>query len=382
MADIHILALDATRQGGAGVYTARFAKELAQRGHSVTLICHEANDELKNLITVHEIARTVSGRPFGLWRFSSFLQLGSYRNMMKKLKLSKPQIVFGSAQPIVWSYYKLYPGRPLIYLPHSLVAPIELQSYGYANRIQQKIAVMTYHFLEKWCLRKAAVTIRFSETACNAFKKHYGSKVCGRLTVIPMAIDIPCHQAKTHNNKIFRLLSVGRLIKSKNLMYLLETLSTMRDLNWHLDLVGSGDEKSSLEISTKRVGISEKVSFHGHTDNVEPFYRNADLFVFPSILENLPLVLLEAMSYSLPTLSFRPNGKTVITATNEVISHKGNGFMADNSEMFAFMLREIIEKKFNLDFVGAEAFKTINDFHRWDAHLDQVENIIDSTATE
>lgn len=49
MADIHILALNANRQGGAGVYTRSFIRALATRGHTITLICHKASDEVKRL---------------------------------------------------------------------------------------------------------------------------------------------------------------------------------------------------------------------------------------------------------------------------------------------------------------------------------------------
>lgn len=376
MADVHILALDATRQGGAGVYTARFAKELALRGHRVTLICHEASSELKDIITVHEIPRAVSRRPYGMWRFSSFLQLGNYRRLLKQLNLTTPDAVFGSAQPMVWSYCKLYPKRPLVYLPHSLVAPIELLSYGYANKLQRKIAVATYHYLEKWCLQKARSTVRFSKTACNAFRAHYGDRVCRNLTIIPMPINIPSKALPAARGKELRLLSVGRLIKSKNLMFLLETLSTLRDLHWHLDLVGSGDEKPSLESYAAQAGIANRISFHGHLDDVEPFYRQADLFVFPSVLENLGLVLLEAMSYSLPTLSFRPNGITVVTATDELISHEKNGLLADNPSMFADLLRTVLEGSVLSDSIRSEAAKTIEAHHRWEVHMNKIEDVI------
>lgn len=376
MADIHILALDATRQGGAGVYTAKFAMELVDRGHNVTLICHEAQDHLKSLMAVYELPRISSSRPFGLWRFASFLQLRDYRKMLKKLHLSTPTVVFGSAQPMAWPYYCLYPNRPMIYLPHSLVAPIELESYGYANGIQRRITISTYHFLEKKCLSRASYTVRFTETACAAFRKHYGDAVCKNLVVIPMPIDIPKNQDPAQPTSSFRLLSVGRLIKSKNLSFLLKVLSRMLDLEWHLNLVGSGGEQEKLERYVKQTGMQDRVTFHGHIDDVEEFYRQADLFVFPSLLENLGLVLLEAMSYSLPTLSFRPDGTNFRTATGEIICHESNGLLADNNSMFEHFLRNAIEGKLDLRTLGLEASKSINERHRWELHMNQMESVI------
>ncbi len=57
MARIHILALDATRQGGAGVYTENLASQLAQSGHCVTLICHDASEKVRHGCSVLVIPR-------------------------------------------------------------------------------------------------------------------------------------------------------------------------------------------------------------------------------------------------------------------------------------------------------------------------------------
>ena len=49
MASIHILTLEARRSGGAATYSAELVRQLASRGHRVSLICHEAEPELEKI---------------------------------------------------------------------------------------------------------------------------------------------------------------------------------------------------------------------------------------------------------------------------------------------------------------------------------------------
>jgi glycosyltransferase involved in cell wall biosynthesis len=177
-----------------------------------------------------------------------------------------------------------------------------------------------------------------------------------------------------------RLLSVGRLVRSKNLFFLLEKLAGIQNKNWTLDIVGSGDELTKLREYSASAGIEAKVKFHGHMDDVTPFYRAADLFVFPSWLENSPVVLLEAMSYSLPTLSFYSDNKKYLGANHEIVAHQHTGFLAKDDENFREILTDIIGKKTSLSAIGAEAYKYVQRNHGWDLHIERIEQLIEEVG--
>jgi glycosyltransferase involved in cell wall biosynthesis len=369
MAEIHIVALDATRQGGAGVYTLQVIEALVERGHTVTLICHEASDTTKAIAVVLEIPRFNAAQPFGLWRFSALLQLWHYKHEIQKLKLSVPEGVIISAQPMGWGYLKVFPHRPFVYLPHSLIAPMELKSYPYANRIQKQVAVSVYFFLEKTLLEKANATIRFTNGAIHAFKQYYGQKIGERLVMLPMPISIKT-DTTPKMQEVVRLLSVGRLVPTKNLAFLIGALSTIRTENWYLDIVGDGPELNALQIAVKDLGLQEKVEFHGHSEKVEKFYQSADLFVFPSLLENSPVVVLEAMSHALPALAFLPDGKRYRSANDELIIHKQTGLLANGDEEFTSMLAASIRNKDGLHSLGAAARKSVEKRNSWSRHVE------------
>jgi glycosyltransferase involved in cell wall biosynthesis len=84
---------------------------------------------------------------------------------------------------------------------------------------------------------------------------------------------------------------------------LLEALAQIRrQREVTLDLVGGGPLGPALREQVQSLGLDGAVSFHGEQlkHEVAEFMRRADLFVLPSLFENLPCVLIEAMASGLP----------------------------------------------------------------------------------
>jgi glycosyltransferase involved in cell wall biosynthesis len=116
------------------------------------------------------------------------------------------------------------------------------------------------------------------------------------LDSIPEAID------RAGRGGPLRLLSVGRLIRTKGARDILQALPLVADLDVHLDIVGEGPERPMLEALIAEFGLGDRVTLHGwkSKDEVARFYTDADVFVFPSFREPGGNVALEAMGYSLP----------------------------------------------------------------------------------
>lgn len=92
------------------------------------------------------------------------------------------------------------------------------------------------------------------------------------------------------------LLSVGELSKRKNHLAVLRTIARMPDQNIYYLVCGQGKLKNKLLLQAGMLGIRNRVRLAGFQKDVGRMYRNADIFVFPSIQEGLPAALMEAMA--------------------------------------------------------------------------------------
>lgn len=100
-------------------------------------------------------------------------------------------------------------------------------------------------------------------------------------------------------------LFVGRLEKRKGVDVLLHAWQKQEvGVLW---IVGAGQEEPNLKKLSEDLGLS-RVKFFGTTLNPLTYYQTADVFVFPSLKEGFPNVLLEAMSCGLPCISTEIGG--------------------------------------------------------------------------
>ena len=97
--------------------------------------------------------------------------------------------------------------------------------------------------------------------------------------------------------------------------------------DWDLVILGNGEERDNLNHMTRNFGITDRVHFPGSVGNISEWYERADLFVLSSIVEGFPNVLLEALTYGLPCISFDCN-----TGPRDIIQDGFNGILVDPNE--------------------------------------------------
>ena len=132
-------------------------------------------------------------------------------------------------------------------------------------------------------------------------------KYQSKVHTIPLSFD-PKYSSvlsKKHPvDRCFQLLFVGKLRKYKGVEYLLKAIE---NLDIKLKIVGNGEELESLKSLVEVLHIRNKVTFVSNAcDNqLVDFYKEADLFVLPSIneAEAFGVVQLEAMANGLPVIN-------------------------------------------------------------------------------
>jgi len=141
------------------------------------------------------------------------------------------------------------------------------------------------------------------------------------------------------------ILASGRLHKFKQFHLLINAFSLIRDefLDWDLIILGDGEERKYLETLAKEVDVSNRVFFPGSVGNIADWYQRADLFVLSSIVEGFPNVLLEALSYGVPSISFDCD-----TGPRDMIEDGINGILVDPNKReigLSNALRQMINDK-------------------------------------
>ncbi len=198
--------------------------------------------------------------------------------------------------------------------------------------------------------------------------REYGYK--GEIIVMPNGTNhrllneslIPIVKEKYHiKDNVPMILFVGQINWKKNLKCLIETCGLLKKKgfsNFQLVLAGQGPDADGVKRLAKSCGLEDMINLTGHLQNFDELdclYYLSDLFFFPSIYDNAPMVLREAASQHTPSLVVEG------TCAAEVIVDMKNGLSAKedidilSDKIISFFALSDEEKKR----IGDEAYKTI-----------------------
>ncbi len=128
-----------------------------------------------------------------------------------------------------------------------------------------------------------------------------------KLVVVPYGADTRLFEPSEDWEKLgdaFRVLFVGQIGQRKGISYLLRAYERFRAVGTTLTLVGAlqGDGEAFIPFR----GLFEHIP-HVPRAVLRGIYQSADVFLFPTLVEGMPLVVLEAMASGLPVIT-TPNG--------------------------------------------------------------------------
>ncbi len=106
------------------------------------------------------------------------------------------------------------------------------------------------------------------------------------------------------------LLSIGELSDRKNHSVSIKALSELSNEKVHLVIAGIGEKRDEFLSLAKELGVGNRVHLLGFRTNIAELLKSADIFLFPSLQEGLPVALMEAMSCSLPVICSEIRGNT------------------------------------------------------------------------
>ncbi|KMY68324.1 hypothetical protein AAU61_01095 [Desulfocarbo indianensis] len=341
--------------GGAGRATRYFARELAALGDRVEIITTRFRDQAKleaaEGYVIHRVralrSKMESCTPLEMITFI----ISAMRSATRLLADLKPEATiafFGlPSGPVGW-WLKKWTGTPYL---------IMLRGGDIPGFCPEELA--NYHRLTSPVLRflwKRSARVVANSQGAKKLALTTGWNI--PIEVIPNGVDadlfFPPHVLPSNPQP--RILFVGRLSGQKALPVLFRALASvqLRNIDWRLDLVGDGPQKSMLKKLAHELSIEQKVRFLGWWSSerlLSEGYQKADLFVLPSLDEGMPNALLEAMACGLPVIATRVPG------SEEIIKDGENGLLVHpgQDEPLALALTNLLTSPSNRQLLGREA---------------------------
>ncbi len=182
------------------------------------------------------------------------------------------------------------------------------------------------HALERAVFRRAAAVVAFSQWAADSVIADHGVDA-SRVHVIPPGIDLSrfplsASRAQRALGTPQRILFMGGEFERKGGSRLVEAF---------LRAFGD-DENVELHVATKAADVAAHPRMFVHRD-VEAYsdawhalYRDADIFVLPTLRDQSPNVFLEAMAARFPVIT------TPVGAAPEIVRHGETGFIVNGDD--------------------------------------------------
>ena len=99
-------------------------------------------------------------------------------------------------------------------------------------------------------------------------------------------------------------LSVGRLTKQKNFLFLVDAFKEFNQgKNYKLLILGDGEQKEKIQNFIKLNNLEKTIFLLGYKKNVFKFFKNSKCFILSSLWEDPGFVLVEAAYMNTPIIS-------------------------------------------------------------------------------
>lgn len=224
--------------------------------------------------------------------------------------------------------------RSLLYLSLSIIS---LQKIKYIHTfhtiIKEEASSFLYRYFFKFCftylnLTPVAITPEVSKGIQSTFGNQHSTMILNGVSTINKSHrfqEVKQEISKYKINKDTKIfINIARVTEVKNQKLLIEVFKNINQ-NAILLIVGSlENEPQYAKECQELIGTSANIFLLGEKDNVADYLYCSDALCLSSIYEGLPLVILEAMSIGLPTLS------TNVGGIPDVITNAKNGYLSED----------------------------------------------------
>jgi glycosyltransferase involved in cell wall biosynthesis len=209
--------------------------------------------------------------------------------------------------------------KRLLGIPYSMTLNANIEWWGGAMR-------------EKF--EDADFTIAITQRLLDQIGRDFPRSVADRCLLGRIGVDtrkwVPPEPPEPPRPRAIRLLSVGRLHRSKGHDVLIEAVRRLLDGGTEatLQIIGDGPERPALEAQAAAAGLAGRIAFLGSLaeDQVIAHLRDAEVFVLASVAEPLGVVYMEAMAMRVAVIGTAAGG------VGEIITPGVDGLLVPPSD--------------------------------------------------
>lgn len=229
---------------------------------------------------------------------------------------------------------------------------------------------LLYYPVEKWLSRYTDVLITINKEDYERAKTFKAGRVC---YVPGVGIDLKkfmtsddlheekrswlCKKFDIPEDAVI-LLSVGEVNKNKNHRVVIEALGKLKRKDIYYVICGRGPLQNEYRALANQLKIGKQVIIAGYRTDVADFYKAADVFVFPSFREGLPVSVMEAMASGLPVIA------TCIRGSSDIVKEKNNGVLLKPDDVEGFA--NAIDAFRNVDLIKSISKTNANESMKYD----------------
>ena len=251
-------------------------------------------DQLNHLERTHEQNYTLREIPI---RFNGNFHLHHYPTLDREIRDLRPDVVHIDEEPYNFATW----------LALRSARSVRAKSLFFTWQNLNRVYPPPFSLFEQYALTHSDYAIAGNRDATNVLRaKGYREA----LSVIPQfGVDPEVfHIGAPRDHALFRVGYVGRLVREKGIDLLIRAVAESPEVV-HLDIIGTGEEQTSLQQLATHMNLFERVRFLGAIPSMEVPARMAgfDVLVLPSITqtnwkEQFGRVLIEAMACGVPVI--------------------------------------------------------------------------------
>jgi len=295
--------------GGGGVACKGLTEALVRRGHHVDVVTSGMRDlpefEIVEGVRIHRVKCYRRNRVYA----GSLELLFTLYPMYAKAK----QLVEQHTYDINHTHFIVPSGIVSYWLKRKTGLPYIITAHGSDVPDYNPDRFYFEHYLIRWFWRRIIRNSRAIISPSNYLKKLISKQKCqNNLIVVPYGYT-PTDGLVDYQGKENTILVATRMFKRKGVQHVIEALRGMTT-DWEILIAGDGPYLDVLKKQARNVEANIRFVGFLSRKEMDAAYKKSKIFLFPSIQENYPMVLIEAMNAVCAVITTNAEGCSEVVA--------------------------------------------------------------------